>query len=74
MTFFVHQKEDKSVVVGGIRLLCEFTPEEVEVKIRGGNVRITGEHLKIERFDVNEIEIKGKIQSVCTDRAGRGSK
>jgi len=73
MSFFVHQKEDRSVIIGGIRLLTEFSHEMVEFKIKGGTVKIEGEHLRIERFDVNEVEVVGKIHSVITERAGRGA-
>jgi len=72
MSFFVHQREDRSVTIGGIRLLSEFSHELVEFKIKGGIVKIEGEHLRIERFDMNEVEVVGKIHSVTTERAGRG--
>ena len=74
MTFFVNQREDRSVIIGGIRLLAEFSHELVEFKIKGGTVKIEGERLRIERFDMNEVEVVGKINSVTTERAGRGAR
>ena len=73
MSFFVHQKEDRSVTIGGIRLLAEFSHEIIEFKIKGGTVKIEGENLSIERFDTNEVEVVGKIHCVVTERAGRGA-
>jgi hypothetical protein len=66
--FFITQKNNNRVVVGGVRLLAEFDVERVVVKVHGGVITVTGTGLKIARFDENEIEITGKIinvESMC---------
>lgn len=64
--FFVNQINNNCVVVGGVRLLGEFAPEIVVVKVVGGEVRITGQSLKIARFNAKEIEVTGTIENVET--------
>ncbi|MCL2846097.1 MAG: YabP/YqfC family sporulation protein [Firmicutes bacterium] len=65
--FFINQTGTTRVTVGGIRLLLEFSPTEVRVKVRNKTVLIMGENLTIERFDANEIVIIGKIHSTQTE-------
>ena len=62
--FFINQKGRKEVVIGGVRLLLDFSKEEIVVRIRNGTIRVVGEKLFIERFDVNEIIIHGKISAI----------
>jgi len=66
--FFINQQNNNSVVVGGVRVLSEFSPEQVIVRVTGAQVVITGERLKIARFDENEIQVSGKISNVETLR------
>ena len=64
--YFVNQKNNTAVTIGGVRLLSEFTPELIVVAVRGAKIQTTGQNLKIARFDENEIEITGKIENVAT--------
>ena len=58
------------VTIGGVKTLKDFLPEIVSVGVTGGGqVNVTGQKLKIARFDENEIEITGKIENVETIRA-----
>jgi len=68
--FFVSQKNAESVVIGGVRLLREFSPEQVVVSVAGGTVTVSGGKLFLARFDENEIEVAGKIRDVTTDKRG----
>jgi len=68
--FFIEQKNNQWVRVGGVRLLSEFTSEQIVVKVRAGSVAITGTKLKIASFNENEIEITGKISNVETIGGG----
>lgn len=68
--FFVNQKNNSQVTIGGVKVLKDFLPEIVSVGVvGGGQVNVTGQKLKIARFDENEIEITGKIENVETIRA-----
>ena len=70
--FFVNQKNNTHVVIGGVKVLKDFLPEIVSVGVvGGGQVNVTGQKLKIARFDENEIEIAGKIENVETIRASK---
>ena len=47
-------------------MLRDFTPELISVGVGGGQINVTGQKLKIARFDENEIEVVGKIENVET--------
>jgi len=64
--YFVNQKNNQTVVIGGVRLLTDFTPELIVVAVNGAQIQTTGQKLKIARFDENEIEITGNIENVET--------
>ena len=64
--FFINQKNNNNVVVGGVRALLEFSCDQVIVGVSGARVVITGEKLKIARFDENEICVTGRIANVET--------
>ena len=64
--FFINQSNDTVAIVGGVRMLSEFSPEQVVVAVHGAQVAIKGSNLKIARFDENEIEVLGKIENVET--------
>ena len=65
MNFSIEQKGCSSIRIGGVKSLLDFTAEEVAVSIKNGIVRIQGENLKINYFNANEIELKGRI--TCTN-------
>ena len=67
--FFVSQKNNNSVIVGGVRVLAEFSPTQVIVGVTGARVIINGDKLRIARFDENEICVSGKIAGVETETA-----
>ena len=69
--FFVNQVNNTQVIIGGVRLLKEFTTELITVAVFGGTVNVCGQKLKIARFDENEIEIVGKIENVETIHSGK---
>jgi len=52
-------------------LLKDFTTELIVVAVVGGSIHVTGQNLKIARFDENEIEIAGKIENVETVASGK---
>ena len=64
--YFVNQKNNETVVIGGVRVLTDFSPEFITVAVNGAVIQTTGQKLKIARFDENEIEIVGKIENVET--------
>jgi len=64
--FFINQKNNESVIVGGVRALREFCKEQIILSVIGKQVIIHGERLKIARFDENEIHVVGKISQVET--------
>ena len=64
--FCINQKNNQNVIVGGVRVLLEFSHEQVIMGVAGARVQITGEKLKIQRFDENEICVVGKITNVET--------
>ena len=68
MGYFINQKGNKSALIGGVRQLKEFLPTEIELRVIGGTVKIIGERLTIEHFDENEIYVKGKIDSIITEK------
>ena len=70
--FFINQKNNNSVIIGGVRVLAEFSPEQVIVGVVGAQIVVVGEKLKIARFDENEICVAGKILNVET--LGRGAR
>jgi len=64
--YFVTQKNNNNLVIGGVYLLSEFTSELIAATVSGARIVITGQSLQIARFDENEIEITGKIENVET--------
>ena len=66
--YFINQSNNSSVVVGGVRTLADFSPEQVVVKVVGAKVVITGDKLKIARFDENEICVTGRVLNVETSK------
>jgi hypothetical protein len=68
--FFVNQVNNNSITVGGVRKLTEFDRTRMVVSVVGAQVTISGDGLKIARFDENEICIEGKISSVETTSSG----
>lgn len=70
--FFINQKNNSSVVIGGVRVLSEFSADQVVLGVPGGIVLVVGEKLKIASFDENEITVTGKISNVET--VGRGAR
>ena len=69
--FFIRQDGTRKILIGGVRTLGEFTHEAVSISCLGGAVRVLGQKLKIARFDENEIEISGKIESLETRSLGK---
>ena len=66
--YFINQKNNENVIVGGVRVLLEFSHEQIVLGVPGTRVVITGDKLKIARFDENEIAVVGKIINVQTVR------
>ena len=64
--YFVNQKNNSCVIIGGVRMLTDFSPEQIIVAVNGAQINTVGQNLKIARFDENEIEIIGKIENVET--------
>ena len=62
--FFINQRNNESIIVGGVRLLLEVSSEQILLSVAGARVEISGTRLKIARFDENEICIVGKISGV----------
>jgi sporulation protein YqfC len=60
----ITQFDNKKIIVGGVKLLVDFTPDEISVRVGNGIITICGDSLIIERFDENEIIIVGKINGV----------
>ena len=65
--FFIHQKQDTCVTIGGVVSLMDFAVDKIVVRVKGGLIEINGKNLIIERFDENEIIIVGKIYGVLTN-------
>ena len=65
--FFVHQKQDCEVLVGGVISLMDFAIDKIVVRVKNGLIEINGKNLVIGRFDENEITIVGKISGVLTN-------
>ncbi|MCL2570633.1 MAG: YabP/YqfC family sporulation protein [Firmicutes bacterium] len=74
--FFINQKDAKSVTIGGVRSLIDFSTDGLHVRVQGGSIEVIGERLKIEYFNSSEIKVTGKIQDVKTNKAStfRGDK
>ena len=64
--FFVNQVNNNQIVVGGVRKLSEFDRSRIVLVVPGAQVVISGDALKIARFDENEICVEGKIAGVET--------
>ncbi len=67
--FFVHQKQDYEVVIGGVVSLMDFAVDKIVVRVKNGLIEVVGKNLVIGRFDENEITIVGKINGVLTNVA-----
>ena len=65
--FFINQTNNAQIIIGGVKLLKEFSPEQITVSVVGGQVNVDGQGLKIAWFDENEMEITGKIENVETN-------
>lgn len=65
--FFVHQNQDREVLVGGVMSLMDFAVDKIVLRVKGGLIEIVGKQLVIERFDENEITVTGKINGVLTN-------
>ena len=68
--FFINQKNNNSVIIGGVRVLAEFSSTQVTVGVTDARIIITGNKLKITRFDENEICVTGKVLNVETVHKG----
>ena len=66
--FFIHQRQNREVVIGGVRMLAEFMTEIVTVSVSGATIVVEGKNLEIGYFNVNEICICGTIESVHTNK------
>ena len=66
--FFIHQKQDKEVVVGGVKMLLDFLPDEVVLSVPTAQITIQGQNLEIGYFSIDEICICGTIQGVITSK------
>ncbi len=67
--FFIHQNTDCEVVVGGVVSLMDFDVDKIILRVKGGLIEVNGKNLVIERFDENEIIVKGKVNGVLTNVA-----
>ena len=65
--FFVHQNQDREVLVGGVMSLMDFAVDKIVLRVKGGLIEVVGKQLVIERFDENEITVTGKINGVLTN-------
>ena len=65
--FFINQVNNAQIIIGGVKLLKEFSTEQITVSVVGGQVNVDGQGLKIAWFDENEMEITGKIENVETN-------
>lgn len=68
--FFVNQINGNQIIIGGVKKLTEFDRSRVVVSVIGAQIVISGNGLKIARFDENEICIEGKIAGVETHASG----
>lgn len=64
--FIVNQINSNQIMVGGVKKLAEFDRSRVVVNVAGAQIVISGDGLRIARFDENEIYIEGKIAGVET--------
>ncbi len=65
--FFIHQNQNREVLVGGVHSLMDFDVDKIVLRVKNGLIEVTGKNLVIERFDENEITIIGKIEGVLTN-------
>ena len=63
---YIHQAGGHRVTIGGVKLLADFSTEQILLRASGVEITITGEGLQIERFDENEIEIIGTVTNIAT--------
>ena len=54
-----------SVMISGAIAIESFSDNETEVKTKRENIKIGGKSLKISVFESKNIEISGKIDSIC---------
>ena len=65
--FFIHQNQNRDVLIGGVVSLMDFSVDKIIVHVKGGLIEVVGNNLVIGRFDENEITIIGKISGVMTN-------
>lgn len=63
-SWVITQFGNSKIIVGGVKLLLDFFPNEISIRVHGGTVTVSGKNLMIERFDENEIVIIGSIDGV----------
>lgn len=66
----MNQINGNQIIIGGVKKLAEFDRSRVVVSVIGAQILISGNGLKIARFDENEICIEGKIAGVETHASG----
>ncbi len=54
----------KRVCIENFRGICSYTSEAVRLTASGGRICVSGEHLEIDCYTQDEIEITGRIQKV----------
>jgi len=65
--FFINQKGSKGAIIGGVKLLTDFSPDELVLKSNKAIITLSGDHLEIVAFSENEIEISGKITNIAVE-------
>lgn len=55
---------DKSLYVEGSLKITSYSQQEINLKVRGGYLLITGENLSVKEYCKNDLLICGKIKSV----------
>lgn len=69
--FYIYQKGNKQVTVGGVKLLSDFGTEQITVTVANAQIIITGQKLEIGYFNVDEICVVGIIENIVTSKATR---
>lgn len=46
-----------------------YTKQQIRIRIRGGYVVVSGEHLAIERMNPNRLQIAGEIKAVVLEES-----
>ncbi|HHT84064.1 MAG: YabP/YqfC family sporulation protein [Christensenellales bacterium] len=55
------------VLIEGHRGILKYTPQEITVRLKKGNIVAAGQGLTIEEINADEILIKGNIDSIKRD-------